>query len=849
MQDSNGNLFGSTKRGGEDDDGVIFEVQPYPLIMTTSLANWTASDAGYNQTISTTGGTGNLTFWASGSLPAGLTLSSAGILSGMPTAAGSYTFTVTATDSLGNSTYETYSVLIYSSDTTLKVSAPAAATAGTPFNLTVTAVDSAGNTLSSFGGIVSLGSSLGPDLTPASFSLTNGSATMPVTLTGAGSQTLTANCAGVSGTSGPIAVGPGALAGFLVDLPGSTLQAGSSLVVTVQAADQYGNVITDYMGPSTVTASISPATALSNFPTTVSINSGGVGLFLATLEQAGSYTISVAGGSVSGSAPLLTVTPGPAAKLAFTNKLYDTPTGVPIDVTVAVEDLYGNVVTSDNSDLVTVSVASGPGNFTADSIRTAPVQSGVATFGFNGSQPHLELIQPDTYQLSALVPGRYTGPNSPPFKVLPLQVLPGSFTGAPWGFSFEFNAPYLSNSVTPALYGQASASGEPPPSVIVTTDPSNLSDTAAYIRGSLYHHYPYAKSVSFIATNTSLEANTGSPLLPDGTYTVIVRSGPINGATTNTGFQALNPGGGFLDGLGTGVSGSGDFTATFTVHAAAAGDDVVWTPASAAGPGQPLNAPGMNQAGGGYPIYLDDHTGTVTSVFATIVYDPTLLTVTSVTTPTYSITANSLGGMILSYKGPALPAGTATPIGFITARVPAGAPYKAEDSILVSGAVLNGGAIPALGDDALHLVAYVGDADGNGAYSSRDAMLIRRVLLQTDSGFAAYPTIDPVIVADTDGSGFIPSDAPLQVNEAGVGLPTANLPIPPVPLGVHFQAAINHVHARVMMLAERRQGQISLPLGSQSLQAPLSADVLYNVDWEQIGTELNYLPHNRPKHT
>jgi hypothetical protein len=87
----------------------------------------------------------------------------------------------------------------------------------------------------------------------------------------------------------------------------------------------------------------------------------------------------------------------------------------------------------------------------------------------------------------------------------------------------------------------------------------------------------------------------------------------------------------------------------------------------------------------------------------------------------------------------------------------------------------------------LHLVAYVGDADGNGSYTSNDAILITRVAVQTDAGFAAYPLVDPVIVADTDGVGFIPADAPLQVNEAGVGFPTANLPSPPIPSGVSFQ--------------------------------------------------------------
>ena len=63
----------------------------------------------------------------------------------------------------------------------------------------------------------------------------------------------------------------------------------------------------------------------------------------------------------------------------------------------------------------------------------------------------------------------------------------------------------------------------------------------------------------------------------------------------------------------TGTAGSGNYANTFVV-AAAAGQDVLWVPATADGPGQALVAPGKNQVGGGYPVYLDDLTGTVTGV-------------------------------------------------------------------------------------------------------------------------------------------------------------------------------------------------------------------------------------------
>ncbi len=70
-------------------------------IDNASLPNGTAG-AAYNQTITQTGGLAPVTFTISaGSLPAGLTLSSAGVLSGTPTVTGTFNFTVLATDKNG----------------------------------------------------------------------------------------------------------------------------------------------------------------------------------------------------------------------------------------------------------------------------------------------------------------------------------------------------------------------------------------------------------------------------------------------------------------------------------------------------------------------------------------------------------------------------------------------------------------------------------------------------------------------------------------------------------------------------------------------------------------------------
>jgi len=71
-----------------------------PLSVTTAtLINGTAGTA-YNATLAATGGTGAYSWTVSaGALPAGLTLTGAGVLAGTPTAAGTSNFTVKVTDS------------------------------------------------------------------------------------------------------------------------------------------------------------------------------------------------------------------------------------------------------------------------------------------------------------------------------------------------------------------------------------------------------------------------------------------------------------------------------------------------------------------------------------------------------------------------------------------------------------------------------------------------------------------------------------------------------------------------------------------------------------------------------
>lgn len=82
------------------------------VISPTTLPNTVVDAAGYNQTLTATGGTGTLLFSiVNGSLPPGMNIN-AGTISGTPTTAGSYTFTVSARDNSGNFVLQSFTIVV-----------------------------------------------------------------------------------------------------------------------------------------------------------------------------------------------------------------------------------------------------------------------------------------------------------------------------------------------------------------------------------------------------------------------------------------------------------------------------------------------------------------------------------------------------------------------------------------------------------------------------------------------------------------------------------------------------------------------------------------------------------------
>jgi hypothetical protein len=138
---------------------IVINLFNPPNITTTTLQGVIVGQS-YNQTLQATGGIGGLT-WSvpPGSLPAGLTLSPAGTIAGIPTSAGTFNFTVTVRDTLNQSDTQ---------DLSIAVSAP--------LQITTTSLPAAKEgeaysaTLQSSGGVPPVSWSVDPPL-PAGLSL------------------------------------------------------------------------------------------------------------------------------------------------------------------------------------------------------------------------------------------------------------------------------------------------------------------------------------------------------------------------------------------------------------------------------------------------------------------------------------------------------------------------------------------------------------------------------------------------------------------------------------------------------------------------------------------------------
>jgi hypothetical protein len=170
---------------------------------------------------------------------------------------------------------------------------------------------------------------------------------------------------------------------FVLSAP-ATATAGTAFNVTVKAVDPFGQTALGYRG----TAHFSSADGQAVLPSDYTFTSGDAGLHTftsgVTLKTAGNQTVTATDtvtSTITGSASV-SVSPAAADHLLFLQQPTDTAAGRTITpaVTVAVVDPFGNVVTSDNSDMVTLSIGTNPSGGRLSGTLTVTVVNGLATF-------------------------------------------------------------------------------------------------------------------------------------------------------------------------------------------------------------------------------------------------------------------------------------------------------------------------------------------------------------------------------------------------------------------------------------------------------------------------------------
>ncbi|MEO6724306.1 MAG: Ig domain-containing protein, partial [Blastocatellia bacterium] len=115
------------------------------ITVTNPTTNTGTADAAFSQTFTQAGGIGTTTFSTASTLPAGLTLSQAGVLSGTPTQTGTFMITVKATDSNGcMGTGAAYTLTITCQTITISPATIPGAFKGAPYSQTFTAAGAIG---------------------------------------------------------------------------------------------------------------------------------------------------------------------------------------------------------------------------------------------------------------------------------------------------------------------------------------------------------------------------------------------------------------------------------------------------------------------------------------------------------------------------------------------------------------------------------------------------------------------------------------------------------------------------------------------------------------------------------
>jgi hypothetical protein len=198
----------------------------------------------------------------------------------------------------------------------------------------------------------------------------------------------------------------------------ATSQAGALFSVTVSIVDSSGNVAAGYQGTVRFSSTDTAAGLPQDYTFTTGSGTGfdnGVHTFAVMLKTAGSQTITVAdaaNGSIVGSTSVV-VSPAPAAQIVFGQQPSSAAVGAVISppVTVKLLDAFGNLVTTDAADQVTLGLGANPAGALLGGTTSVTVSGGVATF------KNLSVSKPGSGYTLVASSGGLSAVTSAPFDV------------------------------------------------------------------------------------------------------------------------------------------------------------------------------------------------------------------------------------------------------------------------------------------------------------------------------------------------------------------------------------------------------------------------------------------------
>jgi hypothetical protein len=304
---------------------------------------------------------------------------------------------------------------------------------------------------------------------------------------------------------------------FLQQPTNTVAGASISPAVTVEVLDQNNAVVTtDNTDQVTMAIGTNPGGGTLSGTLTITVSSGLATFSNLSINKTGTgYTLTAASGSLTGATSnAFNILPGAANHLVFGQQPTNTAVGASITpaVTVQILDQFNNLVTTDNTDQVTMAIGANPGGGALSGTNPVTVSGGVATFS------NLSINKPGTGYTLVASSGSLTGATSSSFNI--------TTTPTHLAFLQQPTNTVAGTSISPAVTVELLDAGNN----LVTADNTDQVTVAIGTNpggGTLSGTLTVTASAG-IATFSNLSINKS------GTgYTLTVSSGSLTGATSN----------------------------------------------------------------------------------------------------------------------------------------------------------------------------------------------------------------------------------------------------------------------------------------------------------------------------